>query len=42
MVIMGWQQEEQQHHKLGGSSASGLEEVIMGCTSSSDIKAVSI
>ncbi|KAJ8766716.1 hypothetical protein K2173_005327 [Erythroxylum novogranatense] len=33
------QQEQQQHHKLGGSrSASGLEEIIMGCTSSTDIK----
>nr|QSD99892.1 NAC family transcription factor [Melilotus albus] len=34
------QQQQQQHHKLGGGrSASGLEEVIMGCTStSSDIK----
>nr|ACU20983.1 unknown [Glycine max] len=24
---------QQQHHKLGGRSASGLEELIMGCTS---------
>ncbi|KAA8534901.1 hypothetical protein F0562_029883 [Nyssa sinensis] len=31
------QQQRQQHHKLGGRSASGLEELIMGCTSS-DIK----
>lgn len=32
------QQQHQQHHnKLGGRSASGLEELIMGCTSS-DIK----
>ncbi|KAK3005207.1 hypothetical protein RJ639_015879 [Escallonia herrerae] len=31
------QQQQQQHHKLGGRSASGLEELIMGCTSS-DIK----
>ncbi|CAN0901422.1 NAC domain-containing protein 75 [Linum grandiflorum] len=42
------QQEEEQHHKVGGEgrrSASGLEELIMGCTSSStshDIKEVSI
>ncbi|XP_061371258.1 NAC domain-containing protein 75 [Gastrolobium bilobum] len=28
---------QQQHHKLGGRSASGLEELIMGCTST-DIK----
>ncbi|XP_041997830.1 NAC domain-containing protein 75-like isoform X1 [Salvia splendens] len=27
------QQQQQQHHKLGGRSASGLEELIMGCTS---------
>ncbi|XP_057447265.1 NAC domain-containing protein 75 isoform X2 [Lotus japonicus] len=34
-----FQQQQQQHHKLGGRSASGLEELIMGCTSSStDIK----
>lgn len=32
------QQQQQQHHKMGGRSASGLEELIMGCTSSSDIK----
>lgn len=32
------QQQQQQHHKLGGRSASGLEELIMGCTSSNDIK----
>ncbi|PIN18270.1 hypothetical protein CDL12_09062 [Handroanthus impetiginosus] len=32
------QQQSQQHHKLGGRSASGLEELIMGCTSSNDIK----
>ncbi|KAG5106376.1 hypothetical protein JHK82_043346 [Glycine max] len=25
--------QHQQHHKLGGRSASGLEELIMGCTS---------
>ncbi|KHG11920.1 hypothetical protein F383_18242 [Gossypium arboreum] len=31
------QQQQQQHYKLGGRSASGLEELIMGCTSS-DIK----
>ncbi|KAJ9688277.1 hypothetical protein PVL29_014131 [Vitis rotundifolia] len=31
------QQPQQQHHKLGGRSASGLEELIMGCTST-DIK----
>ncbi|XAR53400.1 hypothetical protein NMG60_11021942 [Bertholletia excelsa] len=30
-------QQQQQHHKLGGRSASGLEELIMGCTSA-DIK----
>ncbi|KAL0552870.1 hypothetical protein IC582_011998 [Cucumis melo] len=28
------QQQQEQHHKLGGRSASGLEELIMGCTSS--------
>ncbi|GAV62160.1 NAM domain-containing protein [Cephalotus follicularis] len=27
------QQQQQQHHKSGGRSASGLEELIMGCTS---------
>ncbi|GMH03354.1 hypothetical protein Nepgr_005193 [Nepenthes gracilis] len=33
------QQTQQQHHKLGGRPATGLEEIIMGCTSSSsDIK----
>ncbi|GMI97772.1 NAC domain containing protein 75 [Hibiscus trionum] len=33
------QQQQEQHYKLGaGRSASGLEELIMGCTSSSDIK----
>ncbi|XAR67075.1 hypothetical protein NMG60_11013504 [Bertholletia excelsa] len=32
------QQHQQHHHKLGGRSASGLEELIMGCTSSSNIK----
>ncbi|KAG5547339.1 hypothetical protein RHGRI_013124 [Rhododendron griersonianum] len=33
------QQQQQHHHKMGGRSASGLEELIMGCTSStSDIK----
>ncbi|KAK5829913.1 NAC domain-containing protein 75-like isoform X1 [Gossypium arboreum] len=31
------QQQEQQNHKLGGRSATGLEELIMGCTST-DIK----
>lgn len=31
------QQPQQQHHKLGGRSASGLEELIMSCTSN-DIK----
>lgn len=32
-------QQQEQHHKMGGRSASGLEELIMGCTSSStDIK----
>ncbi|XVE98060.1 hypothetical protein REPUB_Repub03eG0072800 [Reevesia pubescens] len=31
------QQQQQQLHKLGGRSASGLEELIMGCTST-DIK----
>lgn len=34
------QQEQEHHHKLGGRSASGLEELIMGCTSS-NIKEVS-
>ncbi|XP_038889653.1 NAC domain-containing protein 75-like isoform X1 [Benincasa hispida] len=28
------EQQQQHHHKLGGRSASGLEELIMGCTSS--------
>ncbi|XP_059634877.1 NAC domain-containing protein 75-like isoform X2 [Cornus florida] len=32
------QQQQQQHHKLGGRSASGLEELIMGCTSSDHTK----
>lgn len=32
-----FQQQPQQHHKIGGRSASGLEELIMGCTST-DIK----
>ncbi|KAJ8750773.1 hypothetical protein K2173_015954 [Erythroxylum novogranatense] len=33
------QQQQHQHHKLGGDrSTSGLEELIMGCTSSSDMK----
>ncbi|KAK4415612.1 NAC domain-containing protein 75 [Sesamum alatum] len=27
------QQQAEQHHKIGGRSASGLEELIMGCTS---------
>ncbi|XP_062149514.1 NAC domain-containing protein 75 isoform X3 [Alnus glutinosa] len=27
------QQQQQQHHKMGARSASGLEELIMGCTS---------
>ncbi|GLT49473.1 hypothetical protein SLA2020_230250 [Shorea laevis] len=31
-------QTQQQHHKMGGRSASGLEELIMGCTSTTDIK----
>lgn len=31
------QQQQQQHHKLGGRSASELEQLIMGCTST-DIK----
>ncbi|KAL1356539.1 hypothetical protein AAHE18_05G191600 [Arachis hypogaea] len=31
------QQHQQHHHKIGARSASGLEELIMGCTSS-DIK----
>ncbi|KAG5135599.1 hypothetical protein JHK82_020330 [Glycine max] len=35
-----FQQQQQQHYKLGGRSASGLEELIMGCTST-DIKAES-
>ena len=36
------QQQQQQHHKIGGRSASGLEELIMGCTSSTNnIKEVS-
>ncbi|KAL3625406.1 hypothetical protein CASFOL_030860 [Castilleja foliolosa] len=30
------QQEEQQHNKVGGRSATGLEELIMGCTSTHD------
>ncbi|KAJ6856892.1 hypothetical protein NC651_038548 [Populus alba x Populus x berolinensis] len=30
-------QQQQQHHKMGGRSASGLEELIMGCTSN-DVK----
>jgi hypothetical protein len=34
-------QQQQQHHKLGGRSASGLEELIMGCTST-DVKEVSM
>ncbi|KAJ8541872.1 hypothetical protein K7X08_016738 [Anisodus acutangulus] len=33
------QQSQQQHHKLGGRSASELEQLIMGCTST-DIKGV--
>ncbi|XP_039051028.1 NAC domain-containing protein 75-like isoform X6 [Hibiscus syriacus] len=32
------QQQQEQHYRLGGRSASGLEELILGCTSSSDIK----
>ncbi|KAL8128722.1 hypothetical protein V2J09_017877, partial [Rumex salicifolius] len=34
------QQTEQQNHKIGGRSASGLEEIMMACTSSSstDVK----
>ncbi|XVE70525.1 hypothetical protein DITRI_Ditri10aG0079300 [Diplodiscus trichospermus] len=35
------QQQQQHHHKLGGRSATGLEELIMGCTSA-DIKEVSM
>ncbi|XWS72117.1 hypothetical protein CRYUN_Cryun02cG0012900 [Craigia yunnanensis] len=35
------QQQQQQHNKLGGRSATGLEELIMGCTST-DIKEVSM
>ncbi|GMH23776.1 hypothetical protein Nepgr_025619 [Nepenthes gracilis] len=36
------QQPEEQHHKAGGTSATGLEEIIIGCTSSStDLKEVS-
>ncbi|XP_031383738.1 NAC domain-containing protein 75 isoform X2 [Punica granatum] len=31
------QQQQQQHHKMGGRTATGLEELIMGC-SSTDIK----
>ncbi|XP_022960998.1 NAC domain-containing protein 73-like [Cucurbita moschata] len=31
------QEGESEHHKMGGRSASGLEELIMGCTSSSSI-----
>ncbi|XP_043708244.1 NAC domain-containing protein 75-like isoform X3 [Telopea speciosissima] len=31
-------QHQQQHQKLGGRSPSGLEEMLMGCTSSTDIK----
>jgi hypothetical protein len=34
-------QQQQQHHKMGGRSASGLEELIMGCTSN-DVKEVSM
>lgn len=34
------QHQQQHHNKIGGRSASGLEELIMGCTSS-DIKEVS-
>ncbi|KAJ1438010.1 NAC domain [Sesbania bispinosa] len=30
------QQQQAEHHKLGGRSASGLEELIMGCTTSTD------
>ncbi|KAJ6372175.1 hypothetical protein OIU76_026627 [Salix suchowensis] len=33
------QQQQQQQHKLGGRAASGLEELIMGCTSN-DVKGV--
>ncbi|XP_074338357.1 NAC domain-containing protein 75-like isoform X2 [Apium graveolens] len=32
------QQQQQQNHGLGGRSETGLEELIMGCTSSHDIK----
>lgn len=31
--FQGEQEQQQHHHKMGGRSASGLEEVIMGCTS---------
>lgn len=39
-IMENFQEQQQQHHKIGGRSASGLEELIMGCTptSSSDIK----
>lgn len=36
------QQHEQQHHKMGVRSASGLEELIMGCTSTNSNKEVSV
>lgn len=36
------QQQQQQHHRLGGRSETGLEELIMGCTSSNDIKEVTV
>ncbi|KAI3701420.1 hypothetical protein L6452_26481 [Arctium lappa] len=40
-IMENFQQQQQHHHdKIGGRSASGLEELIMGCTpsSSTDIK----
>ncbi|XP_061371163.1 NAC domain-containing protein 75-like [Gastrolobium bilobum] len=35
-----FQQQQQPHHKIGGRSATGLDELIMGCTST-DMKEVS-
>lgn len=40
MKIQQQQHQEQQHHKMGGRTVSGLEELIMGC-SSTDVKEVS-
>ena len=41
LSALKWKHEQQEgeseHHKMGGRSASGLEELIMGCTSSSSI-----